>query len=74
MAFTSTIAFSAEKVAAAATMEPACENLLLGLKIHEDVIVAMRIAEITVLGLFVALNTTWEGPTSSAKEAFGIDP
>ena len=73
MAFTSTIAFSAEDVAAAATMEPAFENLMLWLKIHKDVIVAMRIAEITDRGLFVALDTTLEGLASSVKEAFGSD-
>ena len=55
-------------------MEPAFENMLLGLKIHADVIMALRVAEITDCGLFVVLDSTEQGLTASAKEAFGMDP
>ena len=55
-------------------MKLAFENLLRSVNVHEDVIMAPRIAEVTSRGLFVSIISTEEEVASSAKDAFGIDP
>ena len=55
-------------------MELAFENLLRSVTVHEAVIMAPRIAEVTSRGLFVSIISTEEVVPSSAKDAFGIDP
>ena len=55
-------------------MELAFENLLRSVNVHEDVIMAPRIAEVTSRGLFVSIISTEEVVPSSAKDAFGIHP
>ena len=45
-------------------MEPAFENLLRSVDVHEDVIMAPRIAEVTSRGLFVSIISTEEGVAS----------
>ena len=72
LAFPTTLSFSAAHTAFSVTMEPAVENLLFGRKVHKDVNMALRVAEITDCGLFVALDSTVEGLAASAKEAFGV--
>ena len=49
--------------------------MLRGGHVDEDVMAALRVAEITTRGLFVSLDMTEEGLEASANEAaFGIDP
>ena len=73
MAFTTTLSISDADCASAATMTPAFENLRLKVNVHNDVIMALRTSEITSCALFVSLDSTEEGATSSAKKVFGIE-
>ena len=54
MAFSSTLSFSTAERAAAPTMGSGFENMLRGVKVHEEVITALRVAEIIARGLFVS--------------------
>ena len=45
---------------------------LRSVNVHQDVISALRIPEVTIGGLFVSLGSTEEGLEASATEAFEI--
>ena len=58
----------------ARALEPAFESMLRQAEVSEDVIMAIRLQEITSRQLFVALDRTEEGFCDTCKEAFNVDP
>ena len=58
----------------ARALEPAFESMLRQAEVCEDVIMAIRLQEITSRQLFVALDRTEEGFCDTCKEAFHVDP
>ena len=74
MAFVSTVIFTDEIKAKFQPLEPAFENLLRSSNVHEDVINALRMEEISDREMFISLDPTEEGLAKSARDAFGIDP
>ena len=70
--FVSKLSFSPDDIAAADQLEPALESLLHVLKVHDSVIMAMRVNEVLHRALFTDLAQD-EQQLKKCGKAFGID-